>query len=1106
MNARRVVEIGALRGENTVLMLDRLGPDTELHVIDPVPDFDPVEHAKQFGGQYVFHQDLSVNVLGQLPPMDAALIDGDHNWYTVFNECRLLSEVARGAGQPLPVLILHDVLWPYGRRDLYYSPDNIPKEHRQTWERRGMSPHKKKLLNAGGLNMSLANAVEEGGPRNGVLTGLEDWMATYDKPLRLVVLPIYFGLAFVVEEERLAQNPELAAVLDRLESREGRFDLLELSESIRIEAAIFTQSVMRVREEQLERASRRYLDLLKGALIDEHYLENELRIQHLITALEHGGQPSRAELRDPHRLMRRNGDALRAARRAGGSTGGDLVSHFPYTTLGRVGLDALEAKLDLLQEDKVGGDLFECGTGRGGSAIFMRGYLDSREVIGRKVWVADRFRASPLVDADGQPEEAADFSDLLADLNIVRDAFHRFDLLDDRVRFLQGDYAETLPDAPVEKIALLRLGAGLGAEVADILDLLYARVAVGGIVLIEEAHEPATAQAIADFRTALGVDEQLEQIGTFGTSWRKVAKRAVPALEPVDGDGPGAVLARMREARAQRLAQAGTRRAAGSPLAPPVPSGNGATSGAKHLSVVVVFYNMKREAARTLKSLSRSYQHDIDDLDYEVIVVENGSSEDEKLGAEWVQSFGPEFRYLDLGDRANPSPVFALNEGVARSVGSTVALMIDGAHVLTPGVLHYGMLGIRQYEPAIVTTQQWYVGPGQQPEAMAAGYDQDFEDQLFERIEWPANGYRLFDIGHFIGGRDWFDGIWESNCVFVPRSVLEQVGAFDESFAIAGGGYANLELYERLGSTAGVHEATILGEGSFHQVHGGTTTNVSDVDDRRERIAVYAGQYADMRGKGFRGPNKQMHYVGTMFPEAVRTRSRRKTAPEFFRKLDPADPDGRPQSPEPIPEDLEVGYTEAYWRHLGWKKTSWLGRRVAHSPGDMISYQEIIHEVRPDWIIDLRSGDGGRAMFLASICSLVEHGRVLSIDDREQPDLPEHPRITWLHAPTHGEETAARVAEIVGDPPRAMVVLGTASGKRRIVNEFETYAPFVPVGSYVIVEETIVGGHPVWPSFGPGPWEAVREILDTNPSFVADPSRESYGLSFNPSGYLKRRS
>ena len=72
-------------------MLDRLGPEAELHVIDPVPDFDPDEHETQFAGQYVFHRDLSLNVLGDLPPMDAALIDGDHNWYTVYNELRLLA-------------------------------------------------------------------------------------------------------------------------------------------------------------------------------------------------------------------------------------------------------------------------------------------------------------------------------------------------------------------------------------------------------------------------------------------------------------------------------------------------------------------------------------------------------------------------------------------------------------------------------------------------------------------------------------------------------------------------------------------------------------------------------------------------------------------------------------------------------------------------------------------------------------------------------------------------------------------------------------------------------------------------------------------------------
>jgi len=91
-------------------------------------------------------------------------------------------------------------------------------------------------------------------------------------------------------------------------------------------------------------------------------------------------------------------------------------------------------------------------------------------------------------------------------------------------------------------------------------------------------------------------------------------------------------------------------------------------------------------------------------------------------------------------------------------------------------------------EPAIVVTQQWYVGPGQQPDAMNAGYDQAYEDELFREIEWPLDGYRLFDIGHFIGDRDWFDGLWESNCIFVPRKLLEQYGAFDESFSMPGGG------------------------------------------------------------------------------------------------------------------------------------------------------------------------------------------------------------------------------------------------------------------------------------------------------------------------------
>ena len=77
-------------------------------------------------------------MLPGLPPVDAALIDGDHNWYTVYHEMKAIAEVARANGAPLPVMILHDVGWPYGRRDLYYAPDTIPEECRQPYAQKGM--------------------------------------------------------------------------------------------------------------------------------------------------------------------------------------------------------------------------------------------------------------------------------------------------------------------------------------------------------------------------------------------------------------------------------------------------------------------------------------------------------------------------------------------------------------------------------------------------------------------------------------------------------------------------------------------------------------------------------------------------------------------------------------------------------------------------------------------------------------------------------------------------------------------------------------------------------------------------------------------------------
>ncbi len=86
----------------------------------------------------------------------------------------------------------------------------------------------------------------------------------------------------------------------------------------------------------------------------------------------------------------------------------------------------------------------------------------------------------------------------------------------------------------------------------------------------------------------------------------------------------------------------------------------------------------------------------------------------------------------------------------------------------------------------------------------------------------------------------------------------------------------------------------------------------------------------------------------------------------------------------------------------------------------------------------------------------------------------------------------------------AVVVLGAGDDREHTASQFEAYAPFVPVGSFVVVADTIVNGHPVWPAFGPGPAEAVKQILNKHGEFVADPTLEKYSLTFNPGGFLRR--
>ena len=224
----------------------------------------------------------------------------------------------------------------------------------------------------------------------------------------------------------------------------------------------------------------------------------------------------------------------------------------------------------------------------------------------------------------------------------------------------------------------------------------------------------------------------------------------------------------------------------------------------------------------------------------------------------------------------------------------------------------------------------------------------------------------------------------------------------------------------------------------------------------------------------------------------------------FARRRTRRGPDGIPDAPELVPDELKAAFVDAYWRSLAWQQTTWLDRPVTNPPTDLIVYQELVSHVRPDWIVEIGANNGGRTRFFASICDLLGHGRIVTVDDRRGSDPMQHERISFVEGVPSSSEAVAQVRALTGDEPRSLVILASRGGAMRIAQEFRAYAPLVPVGSYVVVENTIVNGHPVWPGYGPGPEEALRRILATDGDFVQDTSLEKHALTFNKGGFLRR--
>ena len=186
-----------------------------------------------------------------------------------------------------------------------------------------------------------------------------------------------------------------------------------------------------------------------------------------------------------------------------------------------------------------------------------------------------------------------------------------------------------------------------------------------------------------------------------------------------------------------------------------------------------------------------------------------------------------------------------------------------------------------------------------------------------------------------------------------------------------------------------------------------------------------------------------------------------------------------------------------------WTKAEWLGTQALKNPLDLWIYQEIIAETRPDVIIETGTWRGGSALYMASICDLLGAGEIVSIDIAPmRDDYPQHPRITYLagRSSTDPELVAEMRARL--DGKRTLVILDSDHSQAHVEAELAVYGLLVPVGCYLIVEDSNIGQ--IRKDLMPGPLEAIEAFLAQTDEFVIDREREKFLITFNPSGYLRR--
>jgi glycosyltransferase involved in cell wall biosynthesis len=283
------------------------------------------------------------------------------------------------------------------------------------------------------------------------------------------------------------------------------------------------------------------------------------------------------------------------------------------------------------------------------------------------------------------------------------------------------------------------------------------------------------------------------------------------------------------------------------------------------VSVIVIAYRMSAQLENTLLSLTADYQRGVTANDYEVIVMENSSGDN--LCGEKVAELPENFRYI-LRDESAVTPVYAVNEAFALCRAPFICLMIDGARMVSPGVISTALKAYSISENAIVAVPGYHLGHDEQHMAEVEGDHAAEEAALLASVDWLTDGYELFAISTFSGAnrRGFLQPIMECNCVFASAENYAAIGHANTQFQLPGGGSINLHMYRSLGMLPGTELFVLPGEGSFHQYHGGVTT--SSYAEREAEIEKHRIQLHSLWPGGFHSLRRQPTLLGKIAPQA----------------------------------------------------------------------------------------------------------------------------------------------------------------------------------------------------------------------------------------------